>query len=68
MSNIDWNQKRNVFRNTETGEFYVQVGPWYMLAEDYVEGGRVEREAEVQPLERVGLFTNVQIQNGEYDS
>lgn len=63
---INWNQQRDVYRDPETGEFYVRVWTGYMLVDDYTEGGPVEED--VAPLELVGTFTNAQIDNRVYNS
>lgn len=52
MSEIDWNQKRTVLKNAETGETYVKVPTGVML---------VQIQSMCEPLESVGVFTNAQI-------
>jgi hypothetical protein len=66
MTDIDWTQKRWVYYNDNTGDYYVRVEMGFMLDVDYIEGGQVIAPTMVNAGERVGQFTNAQIDQGAY--
>lgn len=64
---IDWQQKRWVYYDDNSGEYYVKVETGYMLDVDYMEGGRVIVPSMMPDnLEKIGHFTNAEIDNGHY--
>lgn len=66
MSDINWNQKRDVFVNRTFSIALVKVGRnSYMEFDDYREGGP---QAECLPAysEFLGTFTNAEISNMDY--
>lgn len=65
---IHWHQKRRVFYDPDTGEYWVKVFRGYMLDHDYIEGGRNEylSDATVARFEDLGEFTNYEIDQGRY--
>lgn len=65
MSDINWQQTRNVFED-RNGELWVQVETGYMLLDEYIEGGTVYSILQIDgPLEMHGRFSNAQISNGD---
>jgi len=65
MSEINWQQKRNVYRNTETEELFVEVPGGMLELDDYTdEGGFATHRSLCEPLVLVGQFTNAQMSNG----
>lgn len=68
MSDIDWGQKRQVYKDAE-GDYYVKVETGYMEMTDYREGGRVlsALEMDVKGMLFVGQFTNAEIDNDKYE-
>lgn len=66
MESIQWNVKRRVFIDPESGDVFVKTGGGYMEFEDYRQhGGRVEHFP-VGQLVEVGTFTNAEISNMDY--
>lgn len=67
MPDINWSQKRRVYFDTDSGEYWVKVELGWMLEDDYREGGRVHLPKEApDTLQLVGVFTNAQIDNDEH--
>lgn len=66
--NINWQQKRQVFFDSESGEYWVKVPMGFMLDSDYIDGGTVEAPFRMadKKLEDLGKFTNAQINRGDY--
>lgn len=67
MNDIDWSQKRRVFYEPNSGEYWVKVEAGFMLDTDYIEGGRIELpKIKTDSWEDLGKFTNAQIDQGAY--
>lgn len=64
---IDWTQRRSVYYDPETGDYWVRVEMGFMLDTDYIEGGRVELpKTKTDSWEDLGKFSNAQIDQAEY--